>query len=103
MVLDIDTITPIGIIINELIVNSLKHAFPENEKGIIKVSLHKKENQLILIIADNGQGFTKKKNKEKSFGMKLIKSLARKLKADLIFNQANGTEVVLIINRFIIK
>ncbi len=103
MVLDIDTITPIGIIVNELIVNSLKHAFPENEKGLIKVSLHKKENQLILKIADNGQGFKKKKKKEKSFGMKLIKSLARKLKAELLFNQNNGTEVILIINRFTIK
>ena len=103
MVLDIDTITPIGIIINELIVNSLKHAFPENEIGLIKVSLHKKGNQLVLKIADNGQGFKKKKKKEKSFGMKLIKSLSRKLKADLIFNQDNGTEVILIINRFTIK
>ena len=103
MILDIDTITPIGIIINELIVNSLKHAFPENEQGLITISLHKKDNQLILKIADNGQGFKKKKKKEKSFGMKLIKSLSRKLKADLIFNQDNGTEVILIINRFKIK
>jgi len=104
MILDIDTITPIGIIINELIVNSLKHAFTNKKKNaLIEISLNKEKNFLILKVIDNGKGFEDKNRKEKSFGMKLIKSLSRKLKADLIINNKNGTEVILKIKRFTVK
>ncbi len=104
MVLDIDTITPIGIIINELIVNILKHAFVEGDKNSqISISLHKKDNVLELKVADNGKGIDLKQKKEKSFGMKLIKSLSRKLKADLTIENKSGTLVTLIIKRFTIK
>ncbi|MCF6169148.1 histidine kinase dimerization/phosphoacceptor domain -containing protein [Lutibacter sp.] len=104
MILDIDTITPIGIIINELIVNALKHAFTTKKSGaLISISLHKKNNILLLKVADNGAGFNAEKKKEKSFGLKLINSLSRKLKADLTITNNNGTLVVLKIKRFIIK
>jgi len=104
MVLDIDTITPIGIIINELIVNTLKHAFTDrNKNALIKISLHKIDDSLVLKVADNGKGFNPKDKKEKSFGLKLIKSLSRKLKADLSIINKNGTTVELKINRFTIK
>jgi len=103
MVLDIETITPIGIIINELIVNSLKHAFPKGEQGEISISLYKKAQQLILKVVDNGKGFIAEEKKEKSFGMKLIKLLSKSLKAELQITHKNGTAVVLIINRFNIK
>ncbi|MEE9349038.1 MAG: histidine kinase dimerization/phosphoacceptor domain -containing protein [Flavobacteriaceae bacterium] len=104
MILDIDTITPIGIIINELIVNALKHAFDETSiKPKIIISLIKKQDALVLKVADNGKGFKPDTKKEKSFGMKLIKSLSRKLKADLTILSKNGTEVVLNIKRFEIK
>ena len=104
MILDIDTITPIGIIINELIVNILKHAFTDKKSGaLISISLHKKNDILLLKVADNGSGFDPNKKKEKSFGLKLINSLARKLKADLTIINKNGTSVELKIKRFIIK
>lgn len=104
MVLDIDTITPIGIIINELIVNALKHAFSEETKHAkINISLHKIKEELILKVEDNGKGINIEKKKEKSFGMKLIKSLSRKLKADLTIVNKNGTLVTLNIKRFNIK
>ncbi len=104
MILDIDTITPIGIIINELIVNALKHAFTENNKNpTISILLHKKDSELILKVHDNGKGFTSTTKKEKSFGMKLIKSLSRKLKADFSIENKNGTLITLIIKRFSIK
>ncbi len=104
MILDIDTITPIGIIINELIVNALKHAFTENNKNpTISISLHKEEDKLVLKVQDNGKGFKVTTKKEKSFGMKLIKSLSRKLKADFSIESKDGTLITLIIKRFIIK
>ncbi len=104
MILDIDTITPIGIIINELIVNALKHAFTDKKSGaLISISLHKNKDILLLKVADNGKGFDPKKKKEKSFGLKLINSLSRKLKADLTIVNNNGTSVELKIKRFTIK
>ncbi|HIP36389.1 MAG TPA: sensor histidine kinase [Crocinitomix sp.] len=104
MILDIDTITPIGIIINELIVNALKHAFDKTiKKPKITISLYKKEDYLCLNVSDNGKGFEKTKNNKKSFGMKLIKSLSRKLKAELNISHNNGTLVALKIKRFTIK
>ncbi|MFK5879882.1 MAG: histidine kinase dimerization/phosphoacceptor domain -containing protein [Flavobacteriaceae bacterium] len=104
MILDIDTITPLGIIINELIVNILKHAFVESSKNPqISISLHKKNDVLELKVADNGKGIDLKERKEKSFGLKLIKSLSRKLKADLKITNNNGTLVELKIKRFVIK
>ncbi len=103
MILDIDTITPIGIIINELIVNALKHAFTNTKNALIRIMLYKKEDLLILQVADNGIGFEQTTKKEKSFGLKLIKSLSRKLKASLSFINKNGTLVELKIKRFSIK
>lgn len=104
MILDIDTITPLGIIINELIVNILKHAFTDNIKNPqINISLHKKDERLKLKISDNGKGIDFKNKKEKSFGLKLINSLSRKLKADLQITNNNGTLVELNIKRFTIK
>ncbi len=104
MILDIDTITPLGIIINELIVNILKHAFVENsENPQISISLHRKDDILELKVTDNGKGIDLKERKEKSFGLKLIKSLSRKLKADLKITNNNGALVELKIKRFVIK
>jgi two-component sensor histidine kinase len=63
----------IGIIINELVTNSYKYAF-ENNKGTIFISLHKKMQEYILIIRDNGKGFIYDKE-EKSLGLNLIHTL----------------------------
>jgi len=54
--LDVNTIIPLGLIINELITNALKYAFDENKQGKINLSLKKEENQLIFSIADDGKG-----------------------------------------------
>ena len=53
--LDVDTAVPIGLIVNELLTNSLKYAFPEDRKGKIELSLKEMdEKQLQLVVADNG-------------------------------------------------
>jgi len=55
--LDVDTAVPIGLIVNELLTNALKYAFPKNEQGTIHISLEKTdENNLKLSIRDNGVG-----------------------------------------------
>ncbi|WP_271424353.1 ATP-binding protein [Aequorivita sinensis] len=51
--LDVDTAVPIGLIVNELLTNALKYAFPEGTKGKIKISLNKQNEALFLKVSDN--------------------------------------------------
>ncbi len=86
MVLDIETITPIGLILNELIVNVLKHAYEDiDEKSKMHISFNALDkDRLQLKVIDNGKGFTESESSS-SFGLKLIRALAKKLKASLEF------------------
>ena len=92
--LDVDTMIPLGLIINELVSNSLKHAFNEKEKGKIYISLSEQNGELDLTVSDDGKGVdVEKMYKSKSFGNRLIKAFGQKLKADLIIKSENGTVV----------
>ena len=92
--LDVDTAIPIGLIVNELVTNSLKYAFPNNQIGIIKIGLKKEHSQLFLKVSDNGIG---KSEKEEyigtGFGTKLIQLLTRQLEGKMNLNIENGTTV----------
>jgi two-component sensor histidine kinase/tetratricopeptide (TPR) repeat protein len=91
--LDIDAATPIGLIINELIVNSIKHAFPAEQDGQIFVCLREWEGTLQLQVRDNGQGFQPAAEKSDSFGLKLIHTLAQRMGATLDVASDDGTTV----------
>ena len=92
--LDVDTAIPIGLIVNELVTNSLKYAFPNNQKGVIKIGLKKEHSQLFLKVSDNGIG---KSDKEEyigtGFGTKLIQLLTRQLEGKMNLDIENGTMV----------
>lgn len=100
--LDINTAIPLGLILNELIINSFKYAFNEDQDGTLHVSLHKSNSELTLIVEDDGIGLPKEFDIEssQSFGYKLVKSLASKLKAELTYNGENGTSVIIVIKNF---
>ncbi|MFB9079157.1 histidine kinase dimerization/phosphoacceptor domain -containing protein [Flavobacterium procerum] len=92
--LDVAHAVPLGLILNEAITNSIKYAFPENQIGMIFITLETKtEHQYILTIADNGIGFDATINDKKgnSFGMMLIKGLSDDLDAKLTIENNNGT------------
>ena len=76
--LDINIAVPCGLLINELISNALKHAFPDGKKGEIFVCMHPLDgNEIALTVSDNGIGFPEAldfRNTE-SLGMELIVSL----------------------------
>ncbi len=100
--LDIDSVVPLGLITNELITNALKHAFSEQQQGILKIKLTEQDEKLILEISDNGKGMPVDmlQNNGRSFGHKLIQSFTKKLEADLEVESENGTTVRLVINDF---
>ena len=82
-----------GLIINELLTNSFKHAFGKNESGFIKIDFFKNDNEYSLIYSDNGKGYDSTIKKE-SLGLILIETLTRKqLKAKLDINSINGVKV----------
>ena len=94
--LDIDFAIPCGLIINELVTNSLKYAFPEGRKGEIQVAFFKNdENMLELMIGDNGIGISKDTDfrKTESLGLHLVTILAEKqLHGEIYLNRDHGTE-----------
>ncbi|WP_139828116.1 tetratricopeptide repeat-containing sensor histidine kinase [Marivirga sericea] len=97
--LDVDTMIPIGLILNELISNSFKYAFPSGE-GTLSITLKEKEKNLILSVKDNGIGSTQEINMADSFGMRMIQSLARKLEAEVDFDLSDGTKASLTITHY---
>ncbi|MBE9229419.1 PAS domain S-box protein [Phormidium sp. LEGE 05292] len=95
---NLETAIPCGLIINELITNAYKHAFTNGQCGDVKVQLFQSENQqLNLIVADNGIGIPATVDWQNpiSLGLKLVKILAKQLKANLEFDFQSGTVVKL--------
>ena len=74
IMLDIDTTIPLGLIINELLTNSLKYAFPNNKAGEIFIKFSKTDDQFTLIIKDNGIGFPQDLDHKKTgtLGLELV-------------------------------
>ena len=92
--LNIDTAIPIGLIVNELLTNAFKYAFPNN-MGLIEVILHESEadKKLHLIVRDNGIGIPKtiNFNETVSMGLRLVRILTQQLKASLDLSSSVGT------------
>ncbi|MER0438416.1 histidine kinase dimerization/phosphoacceptor domain -containing protein [Emticicia sp. W12TSBA100-4] len=97
MVLDVDTVTSLGLIINELVTNSLKYAFPGNRSGSLIVNVNKEQNYLVLQVKDNGVGVPEDfdLSKLKSFGYQIIRSFSAKMKAELNIYNNEGTNFVM--------
>jgi len=92
--LNIDTAVPCGLIINELITNSIKHGFPDDKPGLIRIKLSESGGKYILSVKDNGVGFpeTLDFRNTDTLGLQLINNLVLQLDGtiDVIRNQ--GTE-----------
>ena len=93
VMLDIDTAIPLGLILNELISNSLKYAFPDGKKGQLTVKFKIEDNKYKLIVSDDGIGIPEDldyKNSD-SLGLRLIYSLSDQIGADIKLDTTNGT------------
>ncbi|MFK7809575.1 MAG: histidine kinase dimerization/phosphoacceptor domain -containing protein [Saprospiraceae bacterium] len=98
--LDVDTVVPLGLIVNELVSNTFKHAFPDERSGSISVSIKEaKDQRLNLTVSDDGVGMKEiaaDTNKD-SFGYKMIRAFKNKLEAELEVTSQNGTQIELLI------
>ncbi|HUS72693.1 MAG TPA: PAS domain S-box protein [Sedimentisphaerales bacterium] len=92
--LGIDTAIPCGLIISELVSNSLKHAFPAGKEGQIRIEFHSdKDNQFTLIVSDNGVGLPKAMDfrKAESLGLQLVNMLTGQLGGAIELDRSDGT------------
>jgi len=100
--LKLDTAIPCGLIVNELVTNSLKHAFPKTrgkstKKGKIEVSLKEKKDQMVMVVKDNGVGIKKgfDPKSANSLGLKIVENLSKQLDGQLSINRRGGTRFML--------
>ena len=96
--LGIETAIPVGLIINELVSNALKHAFKSGEKGEIKIVLEKYDDTYTLTVQDNGIGLPDDIHPEnsKSLGLMLVNALVTQLEGKMSFEVKNGTSFKII-------
>ncbi|MCC7557759.1 MAG: PAS domain S-box protein, partial [Methanobacteriaceae archaeon] len=88
--LGIETAIPCGLIINELVSNSLKYAFPNGTSGNIYLSLKEKDDGTFkLLISDDGSAFPSdfEEKKNRTLGLQLVNNLVKQLDGDLDFNK----------------
>jgi two-component system, sensor histidine kinase PdtaS len=92
--LDIDTAIPCGLVLNELVSNAMKYAFPNGKRGEITISMSSEEGRVTLTVSDNGIGFPEEldfRNTE-SLGMQLVTELVEQLDGTIELIRGEGTE-----------
>lgn len=101
--LDVETMIPLGLIVNELITNALKYAFPNLRNGIISVRIREENEILYLEVEDDGIGMDPSliNSLKKNFGYRLINTFKQQLKSTLSIDGSNGTKVQMQINKYI--
>lgn len=89
---EIDTMIPLGLILNEIISNSMKYAFPDG-KGTIRLSITKTEQKYLLEVSDDGIGIPAEFQLQnaKSLGIQLIHMLSEQINAELSLDRSSGT------------
>jgi two-component sensor histidine kinase len=98
--LNMETSIPLGLLINEIVSNSLKYAFPDNknfENPKLVIELKKEKNDYILMIMDNGIGIHDNFDLEKSesLGMQLINNLTDQIDGELKLDTSHGTKITI--------
>lgn len=97
ILLDTDTAIPCGLIINELVTNSIKYAF-NGGNGKIYIKLHNYDDRILLIVGDNGKGLPDDFDLEntKSLGLRLVNSLVHQINGTLELVNGEGVEFKII-------
>ncbi len=95
--LDIDTAIPCGLIINELVTNALKYAFPANSSGKVGVSVTESDTFYTLTVKDNGIGLPPgfDHTRTGTLGLQLVEALTRQLGGTLQIRAEGGTEAII--------
>jgi two-component sensor histidine kinase len=98
--LELDRAIPCGLILNELLSNALKHAFPQGRSGVITISLQRLESRIRLAVEDNGVGLPAGgiHGNNSSPGMDIVTTLTRQLGGTLETTSGQGTRFTMTFN-----
>jgi len=92
----IDTAVPVGLVLNELVTNALKYAFPDGRKGCLLVALEAKPNEQFEVrVEDDGVGLGPdfQLDQAKTLGLRLVRMFAKQLRAEVTFHSGSGHTV----------
>lgn len=90
--------TSIALLVNELMSNALKHAFPNGRKGRLALQVERLDNAVRIVVEDDGVGLADQAPSDESFGRTLVDMLVRQLKASIeIGNAGPGTRAVVVL------
>lgn len=95
--MDVDVLSPLGIIVTELITNAMKYAFTDRKGGTIQVSLKKKNGENILTVSNDGNPLPTdfSINQSKGYGLHLVSLLAGQLNGTIDIDKTNETQFIL--------
>ncbi|MCX6684933.1 MAG: PAS domain S-box protein [Methanoregula sp.] len=99
ILVDINTAIPVGLIINELVSNTLKYAFPEGRKGEISIAIKREDHILSILIKENGIGIPADLDwrNAKSLGLRLVISLVEQLQGTIELDRSAGTAFKIVV------
>jgi len=99
-ILNVKVLAPLGIIINELLTNIMKHAFMDMDNGIITLSVELKDTSATLVVHDDGKGLPDTTNLEESsgFGLSLVNMLIEQIGGSIAVERGEGTKFIIIFN-----
>ncbi len=100
--LNVDTAIPCGLIVNELLTNSLKYAFKGRDAGVIRIEFSLANDLYTLVVADDGVGFSRGDDQTRgtNLGMTLIEAISHQLGAETTWNTENGTEFTMVFKEY---
>jgi two-component sensor histidine kinase len=99
--LNVNQAVPCGLIINELVTNAIKHAYPDAESGLVEISICQKERNIFLAVRDGGIGLSDDFSLENtdSLGFTLIRILSEQLNANVTIDSQNGTTLSVVFEK----
>ncbi|MTK62990.1 MAG: hypothetical protein F8N15_00185 [Methanobacterium sp.] len=97
VMVDVNTAIPLGLIVNELVSNSMKHAFPDDRKGNIEIKFCSEDENYTLIVEDDGIGFPEDVDlyNTNSLGLRIVNSLTEQIDGELILDKTNGSKFII--------
>lgn len=97
--LGMNTAIPVGLILNELMSNALKHAFPDRTMGEIFIRVRKQDRNISITVRDNGAGMPRDVNwrDTKSLGLRMVFSIVEQMKGTIGLDRSKGTEFSMVL------
>ena len=102
VMVDINTAIPLGLIVNELVSNSMKHAFPNDKSGEIDIKFKSDNGNYSMMVSDNGVGFPEDYDIKDTdtLGLRIVNSLTEQIEGKITLEKINGTKFTIVFKEY---